>query len=230
MNPPNSTFAPLFSAVGQALRQHQSDLNAADVYNSNHGDHMVQVFDLAARAVADAPEGSAADQMENAAGLLTTLSDNGSAQVYARGLEAMAAQFRRYNISMDEFLAYVRKVLAEDSDAGASQAVTGGSGDGDSVPGGPPSRSGDLLKALMAGLAAWGDSESGRPVKDSPLDMGALFELGMAYMQAKQRGGSRVEILADAAASASPPGKLPHRYQSGKLAIQALLEAIQAGS
>lgn len=223
MNPPNSTFAPLFSAVGQALRQHQSDLNAADVYNSNHGDHMVQVFDLAARAVADAPEGSAADQMENAAGLLTTLSDNGSAQVYARGLEAMAAQFRRYNISMDEFLAYVRKVLAEDSDAGASQAVTGGTG-------GLPSRSGDLLKALMAGLAAWGDSESGRPVKDSPLDMGALFELGMAYMQAKQRGGSRVEILADAAASASPPGKLPHRYQSGKLAIQALLEAIQAGS
>jgi hypothetical protein len=59
--------------------------------------------------------------------------------------------------------------------------------------------------------------------------MGALFELGMAYMQAKQRGGNRSAILADAAASAAPIGKLPHRYQSGKLAIQALLEAIQAG-
>jgi hypothetical protein len=60
--------------------------------------------------------------------------------------------------------------------------------------------------------------------------MGALFEFGMAYIQARQRGGSRVEVLADAAASVSPLSKTPHRYASGKLAIQALLEAMQESS
>ena len=57
--------------------------------------------------------------------------------------------------------------------------------------------------------------------------MGALFEFGMAYWQAKQRGGERAAVLADAAASVSPLSKVPHRYESGKLAIQALLEAMQ---
>ena len=57
--------------------------------------------------------------------------------------------------------------------------------------------------------------------------MGALFEFGMAYWQAKQRGGKRAAVLADAAAAVSPLSKVPHRYESGKLAIQTLLEAMQ---
>jgi len=56
--------------------------------------------------------------------------------------------------------------------------------------------------------------------------MGTLFEFGMAYLQAKQRGGSRVDVLADAATSVSPLSIVPHRYESGKMAIQALLQAI----
>jgi len=80
----------------------------------------------------------------------------------------------------------------------------------------------------MNGLAGWGQIESGQVPSDSPLDMGALFEFGMAYVQARQRGGSRVEVLADAAAAVSPLSQTPHRYASGKLAIQALLTAMQA--
>ena len=86
--------------------------------------------------------------------------------------------------------------------------------------------SGDVLKALVEGLSAWNQAESSAASKDQVLSMSNLFELGVAYLQAKQRGGSRAEILADAAASASPLRHIPHRYQSGKMAIEALLQAL----
>jgi hypothetical protein len=100
-------------------------------------------------------------------------------------------------------------------------------------------RSGDTLKALVAGLVGWKTAAENQVGQDSrlgdelsspgggPLALGALFDLGVAYMQAKARGGERSQVLADAAASASPLSQTPHRYQSGKLAIQALLEAIR---
>lgn len=56
--------------------------------------------------------------------------------------------------------------------------------------------------------------------------MGALFELGIIYLQAKQRGGSNIEVLADAAVSASPLNQSAHRKLSGKIAIQAMLKAL----
>jgi hypothetical protein len=47
-------------------------------------------------------------------------------------------------------------------------------------------------------------------------------------LQAKQSSGSRIEVLSDAAASVSPLREVPHRYESGKKAIQAHLWALQA--
>jgi hypothetical protein len=216
-DPVQRELAPLFRAVGQALEQNREALNQADPVNGNHGDHMAAVFELAARAAAERPGPDVAATMEHAAQLLKAQTDNGSAQVYANGLEQVARQLRRYNVSRDDLLSYVQGALAKDKDAGAGESEAGAS-------------SGDVLKALMSGLAGWGQIESGQVPKDSPLDMGALFEFGMAYMQAKQRGGSRVEILADAAASVSPLSKSPQRYASGKLAIQALLTAMQGTS
>jgi hypothetical protein len=227
-DPVQRELAPLFRAVGQALEQNREALNQADTVNGNHGDHMVAVFDLAARAAAERPGSDVAATMEHAAQLLASQTGNGSAQVYANGLEQVARQLCRYNVSRDDLLSYVRGALAEDKDAGAGDRAQAGASEAGANPGG--ARSGDVLKALMNGLAGWGQIESGQVPKDSPLDMGTLFEFGMAYMQAKQRGGSRVEILADAAASVSPLSKSPQRYASGKLAIQALLVAMQGAS
>ncbi len=90
---------------------------------------------------------------------------------------------------------------------------------------------GDVLKALVNGLGAWAQSEpqpDGSASTPYKLSMGALFEFGMAYMQAKQRGGSKARVIADAAASVSPLSSVPHRYQSARLAIEAFLKAIEA--
>ncbi len=207
-------LAPLFRAVGEILRQNQSALNQVDPVNGNHGDHMVEIFQIAAQAAQEKQSASPAEAMAYAADLLEERSGNGSAKMYAQGLRQVAEQLRRYDISLDELVAYVQKVLKEEKETGQ--------------PAEPSlARSGDVLKALLTGLASWGQVEEGQTPSGSPLDMGALFEFGMAYWQARQRGGERAAVLADAAASVSPLSKVPHRYQSGKLAIQALLQAMQ---
>jgi hypothetical protein len=208
-------LAPLFQAVGEALRQNQAALNQADTFNGNHGDHMVEIFELAASAAQKKSDLDLASGMLYASQLLKQTAQNESAQLYARGLSHIAEQFRIYAVTLDDLVPFVQKALSEKKEAPAASEDAS------------PTRSGNVLKALLAGLSVWGQAESGQPVSDRPLDMGALFEFGMAYLQAKQRGGIRVEVIADAAASVSPLSRTPHRYQSGKLAIQALLEAIQ---
>lgn len=224
--PPSVDLAALFEAVGAVLRSSRAELNAADAENANHGDHILEVFETAAAAASemeaarsileDLSANDLADQMQAAAGRLHALPDNGTAGVYARGLEQLAVQMRRFNIGLDDFLEYLRKAAGDES----SGPETGSEN----------SRAGITLKALMAGLAGWNDVENGRPAGETPLDMGALLELGMAYMQAKARGGSRIEVIADAAASASPLRLQPHRYQSGKMVIAALLKAVGSAS
>ena len=208
------SLAPLFQAVGEVLRQSQPALNQADSFNGNHGDHMVEIFQIAAQAAQEKQSASPAEAMAYAADLLEERTGNGSAKMYANGLRHMAEQLRRYDISLDELVAYVQKVLREEKTTGQT-----------AEPG--LARSGEVLKALLAGLASWGQVEEKQAPSGSALDMGALFGFGMAYWEAKQRGGERAAVLADAAASVSPLSKVPHRYESGKQAIQALLQAMQ---
>ncbi len=210
---PPLELAPLFAAVEQALTGNRELLNQADLMNGNHGDHMIAVFHLAARAAEEKQAAPLAEAMQYAAGLLGEQSNNGSARVYSSGLAQMAFQFRKHDLGLDDFVGYVRQALRENKEEVEQTGET---------------RSKDVLKALLAALAGWKDIEAGKPTADSPLDMGFLFDLGVAYMQAKQRGGTdRARVLADAAASVSPLSSVPHRLQSGKLAIEALLEAMR---
>lgn len=215
-------LAPLFNQVADVLRQNQDELNAADPYNGNHGDHMVAIFRSAAQAAQARPGADLADSMAHAGQLLRSQPGNGSAQMYALGLERLAEQFRLQGIGLDDLVPYVQKLLRDkDKDATDAAPVEGADRERE-VKGGA------VLKALLAGLAGWQQAASGSEKAPKTLDVGYLFDLGIAYMQAKQRGGSRSEILADAAASVSPLSQIPHRQQSGKLAIQALLDAMRA--
>jgi hypothetical protein len=205
-------LAALFQAALDCLLEQRQSLNQMDTINGNHGDHMVEIFQTAIAAARQHGESDLSEAMENASLALRGLADNGSARLYAIGLEQFARQFRLHGISLDDLLSYGQNLLREESET--EQAASGGS-----------APSGTVLKALASGLTSWSQSEQAG--KAHSLNLGALFELGMAYLQARQRGGSKAEILADAAASASPLGALPHRYQSGKLAIQSLLQAMR---
>ena len=202
-----SELAIFFNAVEDALKQNQAAFNQADPYNANHGDHMVEIFQVAAHTAGDKSESDLAETMAYAGKNLLALDQNGSAQVYGQGLVQFGEQFRQHNISLEDLVFYIKGHLS---------GRDGEKGD----------NAGNTLKALVAGLTAWKQVVEPDTGGKDGLNMGVLFELGIIYMQAKQRGGSRAEILADAAASASPLSSEDYRYQSGKLAIQALLEAM----
>lgn len=206
-----ANLAQIFQAVADTLLLHRETLNQADTINGNHGEHMLEIFRTATQAIAEKPGMDLAEEMDAASQLLTRLSANGSAQVYSRGLAQFALQFREHQVTLEELLAYVQGVAREKTDE---------------TPQAASPRSGEVLKALVGGLSGWQQSGSSVNQGERKLDMGGLFEMGMAYLQAKQRGGNRLEVLADAAASASPLSQVPYRYQSGKLALQALLQAM----
>ncbi len=205
-------LAPIFQAAQSVMQENRLAFNQADSVNANHGDHMVEVFAVAVQAAQDKQAAGLAEAMDYAGDLLCALPENGSAQVYARGLASLGEQFRKYNITLEELAPYIRKVLKEEKEAAGE--------------GGSSARSGDVLKALVSALASWQQREDGRDKPANPLDLGYMFDLGIAYMQAKQRGGSRAEVIADAAVSVSPLSQVPHRGQSGKAAILALLQAM----
>ncbi|MGW8250119.1 MAG: hypothetical protein ACWGO1_05720, partial [Anaerolineales bacterium] len=157
---------------------------------------------------------SLAEAMQGAAELLTARPDNGSAQVYARGLRLLAEQFQQRQVEMDDLLQVVRQHLGEKRGDQAD--------DSDS--------SGEVTKALLNALAEWekveGSPAEGAAGKAGGLDMGYLFGVGMAYLQAKQKGGDRLDVLSETVVSASPLGKVPYRHASGVIAVRSLLQAL----
>jgi len=222
-------LAPVFQAVKDVMEINHLAFNQADTANGNHGDHMVEIFAAAVRAAQTRQSEGLAAAMDEAGVLLADLVDNSSAQVYARGLAQLGIQFRKYQLTQEDLVLYLHKALKEDSSQPTSPyAPNPAAFKNNAAMGAPSARSGDVLKALISALAGWQGAESSREKSPNLLDLGYMFDLGIAYMQAKQRNSSRAEVIADAAASVSPLSRVPYRYRSGKLAIQTLLESLAA--
>ncbi len=224
-HPQKVDLSRLFAAVSQRLEAEREALNRAGPAHGRHGDHMVEAFQTAAAAVQEESAAGLPFAMRQAAGRLAELERNESAQIYGRALAQFAAQFEKQGIDLEDLAAYVQDLLkTEENKAKEDETAEGDT----TAPAVTLSGKGRVLKALVAGLAAWQQLESGQEPAPNAMDLGYLFELGMAYMQAKQKGGSKAEILAEAAVSASPLGKTPYRAQSGKIAIRSFLEAFQS--
>lgn len=200
-------LAQLFSTVGKTLEKSRTTLNQADNGNGNHGDNMVEIFEVITQAMKERHGAQPADQLEYAAQLLRR-KQNGSAQVYAEGLGQAAQQFQGQ--------------AALDPAAGLQlvQMLLGG---GQSPVG---SAQQDPVASLLGGLFG-GTSESTNQ-GEAAFDAGDLLSAGMAFMNAKQSGASTGEAAIKALLSASPLGQSEHRQQSGQLVGNTLLEALGA--
>ena len=219
----NIDLPTLFAAVSQRLNAERGVLNAADPYNGNHGDHMIEIFEAGAEAQNHLDPGNLPAGMRAAARKLLTLRDNGSAQVCSRGLDSLGDSFEKAGVSLEDLAAFVRQTLEKPAETVRPGAPGEAPGNGKS----------QVLKALVNGLSGWKQREksAGEGVEAAAggterTNMSTLFDLGIAYMQAKQRSSSQVEAIADAAVSSSPLNEVPYRAQSGKLAIQAFLEGM----
>ena len=61
----------IFSTVAKTMVENKTTLNEADDYNKNHGDNMVDIFNLITGAMKEAPQGNVASGLSSASELLT---------------------------------------------------------------------------------------------------------------------------------------------------------------
>ena len=191
-------LSQLFKPVGGVLAQNQTTLNQADDYNHNHGDNMVEIFDVISKAVARKKKEGASSQLAYASQQLRKKSTSGSATVYAQGLEEAAAKFQGQPVTRGNALNLISTLM------GASQPQTSGSG--------------DLLGSLLGGAVEQGDG--------SGIDTADLIQAAMGYFQATQGGAKPLEALVSAVMAGSRMSGSAHREQSGELVVSTLLQAL----
>ena len=204
--PKQIDLAKLFGAVASSLGNQREALNQADTHNNDHGDHMVEIFEVVTQAAKERKSASPADQLAYASELLRRR-QSGSAQVYADGFAHAAQQFQGQSVTTENAGMLVQTLL------GGGQAPAQGASGG-----------GDMLGALLGGLTGGGSQGVGSA--DDGLDVGDLLNAGMAFMSSKQQGSSTAEATINALISASPLGQSSHRKESGTMVANLLMQAL----
>ena len=201
----NIDLNTIFQSVTKQLSQKKGELNEADTYNHDHGDHMVQIFDLIQNAVSEKSGKSAADQLAYASEVVEEKAHSGSAALYAQGLSTAAKNLEGKDINADSLELLVKGLLnVGQSGAQSSQ----------------PADQGGLLGSLLSGLtgnASTNDADEGIGVDE-------LLRAGLAFYQSKQDGDTNTEAIMDALMAASPMGQSAHRSQSGSLVAQTIMD------
>ncbi len=234
-------LAKLFQGVAKALTANRDVLNQADTYNHDHGDNMVEIFEVVAQAIKARRTASPADQLAYASELLRQ-KQSGSAKYYAGGLMSAAQKFAGKSVTPDNAMDLIQTLLgggAAHGSAGAPAArpdmlgslLSGLGAAGAQTSAGTSAPQPDILGSLLSGLGAAGaQGSAGTPAAAGQpgLDIGSLLSAGMSYMNAKQRGETDGAALVGALASATSGGSTPYRAQSGAVVANALMQALGA--
>lgn len=207
--PQSIDLASLFGAVTDTMTKNKKRLNKADEFNHNHGDNMVEIFRVITEAMETRSGSDPADQLAYASELLRKRSQTGSAQMYAQGLSQASQRFQGQQVTQDNGLALIQALLGG-APAASQQAEA---------------PTGDLLGSLLSGLTG-SSAGSGAQEQQPGLDMTDLLNAGIAFMNAKQQGGSNLESLIQAVVSASQAGQSPHRAQSGALVANTIMQML----
>ncbi len=199
----NIDLVNMFGQIATTLAKNQAQLNKADTYNHDHGDNMVDIFNMITQAMADKPNANAGAQLATAAKALQS-KQSGSAQLYSAGLSKAAEQFKGQDVTADNALQLVQALL------GGGQAAA-------------PAQASSPLGALLGGLmGATGDSS------DSEIDAGDILSAGMAFLSAKQSGKRNVTARLEALVSDSAMSDSAHRTQSSQLVLDTLMDFVSA--
>jgi hypothetical protein len=200
----NLDLATLFQSVTSNLLQNRDTLNEADTYNHDHGDNMVQIFEVITEAMQTKQGADPADQLAYASQLLRKKSQSGTAQFYVEGLTKASQEFTGQPVTPDNAIMLVQSLLGANTQQPAQ------------------SQSGGVLGSLLSGLTGGG----GASQEQDGLDAGDLLNAGLAFMQSKQQGESTGEALMDALVAGTAMGQTPHRAQSGALVANTLMQVI----
>ncbi|HOJ00451.1 MAG TPA: hypothetical protein PLL88_02435 [Anaerolineaceae bacterium] len=195
----------IFNQVSKTLKTNQDALNQADEYNHDHGDHMVEIFEVITSAMKTKKNADPADQLDYAAQLLRQKSSSGSATTYANGLTQASKQISGKSINIDTVLPLLQTLL--------SGGETGASSSGGLL--------GDLLGTFLGGASSTTTSGG-----SGGIDLSDLLGAGLSYMQSKQAGSSDMEALSKVLLGGSQYSSNPYRTQSGELIANTVLQAL----
>jgi len=216
----------LFNQVTKTMQDSKTSLNKADTYNHDHGDHMVEIFEVITQAMKEKKTADPAVQLEYAASLLRKQAKSGSGKLYAQGVNEAAKQMEGKDLNAGSIMSMMQTILgageaparkpaASDNMLGSLLESFVGSGEA-SAP--DDSKGiGSLLGSLMGNESA--DTQDG-------LDLGDLLGAGMTYLSAKQSGKSNMEALTGALVSGSQMASSPYREQSSQLVTSTMLKAL----
>ncbi|HAF61375.1 MAG TPA: hypothetical protein DCK95_03505 [Anaerolineaceae bacterium] len=199
----------IFKQVSKTMKNNQSELNEADDYNHDHGDHMVEIFEVITAAMKEKKNADPADQLEYAAQLLRNKSTSGSAQMYAKGLTEASKEISGKSVDLNTVVPLLQTLLS----GGEAKTTAAASKD---------SGLGDLLGSLLGGGTTAQAAES----SDQGLDISDLLGAGLSYMQSKQSGSSDIEALTKALVNSTQTGEKTYRSQSSELVTNTVLQAL----
>jgi hypothetical protein len=202
-------LADIFQMVTKSLTENQQALNRADEHNHDHGDNMVKTFQTISSSLQQKKSGPDSAALAFAAKQLSKKGMGGSSQLYAKGLTQAAKEFKGRQVDAGS-ATQLLQMLIGGGQAQPQPASTGG---------------GDLLGSLLGGLAG---GQGQQTSADSGLDLGDLLNAGMAYLQAKQGGGSNAEAIIQAVLAGSGMGSSPHRSQSTQLVVNTFMDALSS--
>jgi len=192
----------LFKKVSKSVKQNRDSLNQADTYNHDHGDNMVEIFDVITKAMKEKKNAEPADQLEYAAQLLREKSKSGSGKLYANNLESAAKKLTGKELDISSILIILQTLM------GASQKTEG-------------EKSGNLMGSLLGQLTGGEEGASGRGI-----DLGDLLHMGMDLLSSAQGGESGLDALAGKILSGSQMAESDYRSKSGEIVTKTLLEAL----
>ena len=229
-------LASLFGQATKSLKKSQTTLNQADTLNHDHGDHMVEIFDVITQAMKAKKTAEPADQLEYAAQLLRQKTSSGSTAVYASGLEQAAKQILGKELNLSTIMAIIQALMGSSQQSGSSDALgsllgqlLGGKSTTAAGSTAGQSSGSDALGDLMGSLMGGSGNSSGSSTSSGSgqgIDLSDLLGAGMEYMSAKQSGKSDLEALTGALVNGSKMAQTPHRAQSGEVVTNALLGAL----
>jgi len=226
-------LAKLFGSITKQLAQNKETLNEADSYNHNHGDNMVQIFNLAQNAVAKRSGKPVEDQLAYASQVVKEKTNSGSANLYAQGLESAARNLSGKDLNEKTMGVLLQSLLGVEqpepkpqvqSDNILGSLLSGFAGQSSKpTPSNQSSQTDNILGSLLSGLTG---QTSEQADSDQSLGLDDLMQAGMAYFQSKQSGDSNMEAIMSALMAASPMGKSSHRAQSGSIVASTIMNFV----
>ena len=201
-------LASLFQSVTEQLAKNQESLNAADNYNHNHGDHMVQIFNMVQNAVEEKSDRPAAQQLKYASEVVERNASSGSAALYAQGFAKAAENMRGKDLSPEFLNSLLTGLLNAEKPPQTSQA----------------SQKKGLFGSLLAGL--FGKQTSSQV--DDGFGLDDLIQGAVAFSQSMKDGEGSSQAAIEALMAASPMGQSDHRKESGSIVAQTIMDFVKS--